>query len=363
MVKLIFPLFVMIHGLVHMMGFSKAYGYRKEIPLSGVISKPVGLIWAAVSTAIIIVAMLILFQKSWWLMGIISVLLSQSLILFYWKDAKYGTIVNIVILLAAIVNFSEWNFSKAGKNTASELLTNQASPVENVTQEKIAHLPPIVQKWMHRSGAINNPIAFSVRLKQQGMLRTKPDGNWMQMTAEQYFTVVNPAFVWNARISAGIIHIAGRDVYLNGKGHMLIKAASVITVADARGKETDQGTMLRYLAEIQWFPSAAISPWIRWEQLNDSSARATMTYGDMSVSGNFSFNANGDITKFEAQRYMEQKGKYSLETWVVPVTDWGVFHGIRIPIKGRAIWKLKAGDFDWFQWEISQIEYNCKTTY
>ena len=47
---------------------------------------------------------------------------------------------------------------------------------------------------------------------------------------------------------------------------------------DAKGKEIDQGALLRYLGEIVWVPSAALSDYITWEEMDSTTARATMSY-------------------------------------------------------------------------------------
>jgi hypothetical protein len=106
-------------------------------------------------------------------------------------------------------------------------------------------------------------------------MRTGPDKPWMPVVAEQYFSVNPPGFVWsvNARMK-GVLPIAGRDRYADGHGHMLIKLASLLTVADGVGAEIDQGAMLRYLGEIVWFPSAALSDSVSWEAIDERSARA-----------------------------------------------------------------------------------------
>ena len=69
-----------------------------------------------------------------------------------------------------------------------------------------------------------------------------------------------------------VLPIAGRDRYADGHGHMLIKLASLLTVADGAGPEIDQGTLLRYLGEIVWFPSAALRDYISWEAIDERSA-------------------------------------------------------------------------------------------
>jgi len=57
--------------------------------------------------------------------------------------------------------------------------------------------------------------------------------------------------------------------------------------------------------------------------------------------------------------------KYSmlLETWSTPMKDYQEFNGIRIPTKGEVIWKLKTGDFSWYHFEITEIEYNKPVVY
>jgi hypothetical protein len=64
--------------------------------------------------------------------------------------------------------------------------------------------------------------------------------------AEQWYSVRPPGFVWYATLHIGPVPIVrAGDMYLAGEGRMLIKAASVVTVAAAKGKEFDQGEMVR----------------------------------------------------------------------------------------------------------------------
>lgn len=38
-----------------------------------------------------------------------AMVLSQILIILYWKDAKFGTIANVIILATMIVEYRVWN--------------------------------------------------------------------------------------------------------------------------------------------------------------------------------------------------------------------------------------------------------------
>jgi Family of unknown function (DUF6544) len=44
-----------------------------------------------------------------------------------------------------------------------------------------------------------------------------------------------------------------------------------------------------------------------------------------------------------AERYNDSLGR--LETWSTPISEYGEFEGVRIPIAGVAVWKLRDGDF------------------
>ena len=59
-----------------------------------------------------------------------------------------------------------------------------------------------------------------------------------------------------------------------------------------------------------------------------------------------------------AGRYMGSGDAATLEHWYIPASEWREMNGVRIPVKGEVIWKLKDGDFSYYQWEITEVEYN-----
>jgi hypothetical protein len=141
---------------------------------------------------------------------------------------------------------------------------------------------------------------------------------------------------------------------------MLIKLFSLFPVADSKGKETDQGTLLRYLAETVWFPSAALNNYIAWEEVDSTTAKATMSYKGTTASGVFKFNTDGDVVSFKTLRYYDRKEGSTLEEWLIsiPENSYKEFEGIRIPAKSTVTWKLKTGDFTWYKLEVTDVEYN-----
>lgn len=359
-----FVLFILlIHSLIHLMGFSKAFGYAELKELTQPISKGMG-VWWLIACIVLIISTLLWFWRIdyWWMIAFIGLLISQIVIFTAWQDAKFGTFANILLLVLVIFAYADWQFNRQ-INVELKSIKSGITPEYKslINKELTKNLPPIVQKWLIKSKVIGKEKIHTVQLKQVGKMLTKPNGDWINFEAEQFFNVDKPAFIWKTNIQANpFFFIAGRDKFEKGQGNMFIKAFSVFPMVNATGKEVDQGTMLRYLAEMCWFPSAALNEYIHWESLDVSSAQATMKYGRMQVSGTFFFTPDGDVKAFEAMRYGDFNGKFSKEKWHIENTAHKDFEGIRVPSQSIVTWKLKEGDYTWLKLEIKELTYNVK---
>lgn len=358
--KYLFSFLLFVHGLIHLMGFANGFGFSKLPALTKYISKPTGVLW--LFAAMLFTATTFFYaqkKENWPLFAAAAVLLSQVLIILYWKDAKMGTAANFIILLVVIPALGEWQFNRMYKKEVQRLISQPiTSAIGTVTDEQIRLLPYAVQKWLQAGGIVGNAAIQRVYLQQQGEMKNKPGGKWIPFEAEQYFTIDPPSFSWKTKIRPSFfLFITGRDKYEQGKGQMLIKAYGLFTIADSKGSQTDQGTLLRYLAETCWFPTAALSKFIKWEEIDDKTAKATMSYGGVTASGIFYFKKNGDFEKFEADRYYISNNRSSLEKWQVTCIDHKTINGIRIPVKSNVTWKLKDGDFKWLELEITNIQF------
>jgi hypothetical protein len=152
--------------------------------------------------------------------------------------------------------------------------------------------------------------------------------------------------------------MSGQDTYKDGRGHMFGKVAGLFTIFDARGPEMDQGALMRYLNEMMWFPIAFLGDNVTWQAVDDQSADVTFTDCGKSVTARLVFGADGRLTNFIAQRYFENKGQYTLDTWETPMTQYGVLGGLNLPVRGQAVWKLPSGDFPYIDVELTTVEYN-----
>jgi len=341
---------LLLHGALHLIGVAKPAALRG-----------VGALWLLAAIAFVLAALLRFMDRDWWWMiAAPAIVLSQALIVLQWGDAWAGTVANALLAVAVASGAGIDRFHQADRSHARAMLAGAPAGEPSVLrQDDVIALPSPVRRWLSASGAVGRPRARTVRLRQRGGMRTAPGQPYMPTTADQYFTIDEPGFVWTVNVAMmKVVPVVGRDTYTNGLGRMLIKAAGLITVADGTGPTFDQGTALRFLGEIIWFPSAAVAPYITWVPIDERRAKATIAFKNVTASAVFEFDDQGRFAGMTAQRYY---GGKTLETWVIPVSEWKIIRGIEMPVRGGAVWKLAAGDFDYYQWEILDVETNRTT--
>ncbi len=356
--KIAFSILILLHGFIHLIGVVKAVNPGAIPQLNRNISKTEGVIWLLTTLLLLLAFLLLILKKDWWpTIAVTGVILSQFLISLNWEDARWGTIPNLLILAVAMSALGSSRFEKRViKETSSILETHQ--PQSGITE--INSLPPIIQKWLKKSGAIDHEVIYNVRLEQEGKMRTTPKGKWMSFSAVQFFNVQEPGFVWKTRVAAypGVF-LYGRDKLQHAKGEMLIKLLALINVVNEKDNiQVDTGSLLRFLGEICWFPSAALQPYIQWENISSTSAKAFLKQKETTVEGVFHFSPQGKLLSFEAIRYYGAGKKSQKEKWLIEIEDHKDFNGILVPSKCKVTWKLKEDDFHWLSLEVTSLKYN-----
>ena len=360
--KTAFLIIVFLHGIIHSLGFLKGFQLKEIKELSLPISKPMAVIWLIATLLFILYGVLYFANNKYaWLIGFLAIAVSQFLIIFYWKDAKFGTIPNVIILIVVLVSYGHFNFQNLVLSETTLILEKSDAKKESIlSDEDIKDLPSPVQKWLNRSGAVGKPKINVGKVIQKAELKMKPEQkDWLSANAVQYTTIDVPAFLWSVDVEMNrFIGFQGRDKFVDGKGEMLIKVNSLINVVNEKGKKLDEGTMQRYLGEMVWFPSLALSPYVSWKEINDTIATATMDFKGTKASGTFYFSKEGDFVKYSAMRFMGNEKEAKKHEWILLVDEYKTFEGIKVPSKMTATWKLENEDWTWFKLEIVDIKYN-----
>jgi hypothetical protein len=92
---------ITVHGLIHLMGVAKAFGYAELSQLTQPISRGIGVIWLLAALLMVAIAV---FMTAWprgfLIVGAVALVLSQVAIARVWRDAWAGSVANLILLVA-----------------------------------------------------------------------------------------------------------------------------------------------------------------------------------------------------------------------------------------------------------------------
>jgi hypothetical protein len=227
-----------------------------------------------------------------------------------------------------------------------------------VTPADLADLPAPVRLSLERSGVVGTPIPKAVAIRQRGRIRSAPDQRWLPFKAKEAYSLDPPAFTWRASLKAGPLTVGRAVDTIEGRtGRMHVKLLGMFTLVDAQGPEMDQGALMRWLNETMWFPAVWVTPTIRWEPVDDRTALGSVSAADLTVRGEFRFDAAGRLVDFAADRYRSTDSGFELTPWSTPLTDHAEFDGITVPSVGSGMWHLDGGDFEYVQIEVTDVTH------
>jgi uncharacterized membrane protein YphA (DoxX/SURF4 family) len=102
--RVIFVLVIAVHGLIHLMGLAKAFGFAELPQLAEPIARPMGLLWLAAALLLLVSAGAVFLRPGWFVpLAVVAVVVSQVVILTSWRDAKYGTIGNLILVAGVLL--------------------------------------------------------------------------------------------------------------------------------------------------------------------------------------------------------------------------------------------------------------------
>jgi hypothetical protein len=187
--KWLFVGLLLVHGLIHLMGFAKAFGYAELPQLTMAISRPLGLAWlvAALLFSASSVAVSV-GPRGWWVIAGASVVVSQVVIVTSWSDAKFGTLANAIALVGAVYGFASQgpaSFRAQFERDVGERLTATAAP-RLLTDADVAPLPSALRRYLALNGAVGQPRVRNFHATFSGRIRSGPEAPWMSFVGEQY---------------------------------------------------------------------------------------------------------------------------------------------------------------------------------
>lgn len=359
MLKYLLTVILLIHGLIHLMGFMKAFGFSEVPQINEQIGRTQGVMWLS-GTILFVVSILLYLtgNRSWWILCGISVLFSQILIFGTWQSAKFGTILNIIILLPVIAHFGLWNFENRYINDFRECFGKVSSQkIDLLTEQDIRNLPSPVQKYLHYAGVINKAKLKSIKVVFEGQIRDKGK-EWFSFRSEQHNFFAEPARLFFMKAQMFGITVPGYHKYLNEKASMDVRLFGFFTVVGAEGEIMDKAETVTLFNDMCLLaPASLIDRRIKWEEIDSLHTRATFTNGKISISAVLHFNSQGQLINFISDdRYaISDMKNYRFST---PVQEYKKIEGINVISRGEAVWHFPDGEFTYGIFNLVDIEHN-----
>jgi hypothetical protein len=358
---------ILTHGAIHLMGFAKAFDFGDLHQLTQPISRPVGLLWLLCSLGLIASGVVLVLKPEVWLwIAAPAVILSQALIFSSWRDAKFGTLANLILLVplaAAVLEARPESYRNQYRAAVREGLARSVE-MPLVTEADLQPLPAPVQQYLRYAGALGKPRVQNFRALFAGRFRNGFKSRWMPFRAEQYDFFDQPTRVFLMRSSLFGLPAQGLHLFRGSSATMRIKVASFVQVVDAQGPQMNQGETVTLFNDLCLMAPACLidTQSIRWTSAGPLDARARFTHAGVTISALLSFNQAGQLTDFVSNdRFLSADGKsYTSYPWSTPVRDYREIDGRRLPSYGETIWHTPEGQFGYGEFHLLEIEYNVK---
>ncbi len=353
---------ILLHGLIHLLGPAKAYGWANVSQLRAPISPAAGLVWLAAAVLMIAAATgLVLRASWWWYPALPGVLLSQALIVSAWGDAKFGTFANVIIaiaLLVAALAARPSSFRSRFEHDRNALIAGATTEAPLVTAADLTPLPPLMQVYLTRMNVVGRARVRSLRVTFRAQMRSSATSRWMRARATQYEFFDHPArlFYMNASRMGLPFDIFHR--YVDGAATFQVRIAGLLSVVDQHGTGiTNDETVTLMNDVLVMAPAAVLDLPFTFETLGERSLRATFRNAGFTVSAVLTFDDAGDLVGFvSTDRAHAREG--GAATWSTPISGYRQVDGIRIGTRGDANWIEPSGEWTYGRFEITSIAYN-----
>lgn len=229
------------------------------------------------------------------------------------------------------------------------------------THSELEKQPELLQRYFNTVITDTSKIPKFVTVKQNGKLKTDINSEWKDLTAVEYFTTEQPNFLWNSKMSTSkFFWVNAIDSYISGRGNMLIKLNSSVTIADSWGLELDKSGLFRYLSEAVLFPTALFpSENLLWDVIDTNIAEVKFNHSEVSVVAKLYFDKDRKLAKMETyDKYRALEEGFERSLYTVYYSNYKIFdNNFFVPTQIEAEWELKDGRFKYAKYTITEIQY------
>lgn len=225
-------------------------------------------------------------------------------------------------------------------------------------------LPAPVQRYFRAALKEGQPLVSAVDVEHTGTFNMSESGEqWRPFMSTQWVVTQRPGFVWDGRITVlpGIaVHV--HDAYVAGEGILHPALFGLVTLADMRdtGGDVARGELMRFFAEAAWYPTALLpSQGVRWNSVDNHSAKATVLDGALSLTVLFHFGVDDFIESVQAEARGRTVGGQVIPTpWEGRFWSYQERSGMHVPLSGEVAWLLREGRRSYWRGQITKLVYD-----
>ena len=358
------------HGLLHLLGVAKGFGWADVSQLTGPIGVAPGALWLLAAMLVVAAAAFLALGAPtwWWALALGAAALSQTAIATSWSDARAGTMVNLVLVVAAGYGFAAegpTSFHAKYRERATRALADVHPSASMLTEADLVDLPTPLAAYIRRSGALGRPRVVSFRADFHGLIRSGPDAAWMPFTGQQVNTYgPRPQRIFLMDATRSGLPVTVLHVFADTTATMRVKLLSLFTVVDASGPEMDRGETVTVFNDlVVMAPGAIVDAPVRWTALDALHVRGEFTDGDQTISAVLTFNAEHDLVDFASDdrtRASADGKTFTTQRWSTALTGHHDSDGHRVFTLGKGVWTVgqPGGPFTYLEFKLDAISYN-----
>jgi len=277
-----------------------------------------------------------------------------------WLGLALGVLAVVVVGLNAV---GAWRWAGKTRALMAALETARVAPTPaRFDARELEGLPPPVQRYFRLALTDGQAIVAAVSVDHSGSFNMgETRDQWKPFSSKQRVVTRRPGFVWDGRVAMlPGLPVQVHDAYVAGVGILHPAILGLFTLIDLRGSgDVAQGELMRFFAEAAWYPTALLpSQGVRWQAVDERSARATLSDGPLALTLLFRFDDDGLIESARAEARGRTVGQAIVMTpWEGRWSNYQARDGMRVPMSGEVAWLTAAGRKPYWRGTITALAY------
>jgi hypothetical protein len=228
-------------------------------------------------------------------------------------------------------------------STAEEGLSADESDKNVFSAKVLGAVPPAARRYLTHAILPGTLLADRVQMKMSGAIRKEAEQEWVPFEAQEILAG-GRGLVWKAKLrTSDKSWLDGAEYYYRGKGYIEYFRHRFVPSVMESSFVIDRSMAGRVLIESIWLPPVFLPQRAaRWESMDGSRAKVTLSIDDLSSTIIMTVDEDGRLREAVIPRYHQgEERKIEKAEWRpfgITVEEEKTFGGYRIPSKVRAGW-------------------------